>query len=81
MVCDVRIVLRHLLRLCGNINWLFFRCDADPKDLDNAAAELRTRDQLLELIETEDDNDLWFGYGIVPNFLVHYALPSILDEY
>jgi hypothetical protein len=47
-----------------------FSCDADPTDLDNPAAELRTREQLLTLLETEDDDALWFGYGIVPDFLV-----------
>ena len=47
-----------------------FSCDADPQDLDGSAAELRTREQLLTLLETEDDDHLWFGYGIVPNFLV-----------
>ncbi|KAF9780630.1 hypothetical protein BJ322DRAFT_1164944, partial [Thelephora terrestris] len=44
-------------------------CTANPVDLDGSPAMLRTLRQLLELSETEDEDTLWFGYGIVPNFL------------
>ena len=47
-----------------------FSCDAKPTDLDNPAAELRTRERLLLLLEGEDDDALWFDHGIVPDFLV-----------
>ena len=50
-----------------------FSCDADPTDLDNPVAKLRTREQLLVLLETEDNDTLWFNYGIVPDFLVSYV--------
>jgi len=35
---------------------------------------------MLELLETEDDDTLWFGYGIVPDFLVGYTLPPTSNE-
>jgi hypothetical protein len=51
------------------------RCTADPTDLDGSPAEFRTLQQLLTLSETEDADTLWFGYGIVPDFLVCCASP------
>jgi hypothetical protein len=53
------------------------RCDADPTDLDGSLAELRTLSQFLTLLETEDEDSLWFGHGIVPDFLVRPALQQI----
>ncbi|KAF9645830.1 hypothetical protein BDM02DRAFT_3130787 [Thelephora ganbajun] len=43
-------------------------CDADPTDLDNSAAEFRTWEQMMILLKTEDDDTLWFGYRMVPDF-------------
>ena len=47
-----------------------FRCDADPADLNGSPAELCTLVRFMELIESEDPDTLWFGHGIVPDFLV-----------
>jgi hypothetical protein len=47
-----------------------FRCDADPTNLDGSPAELRTLAQYLMLLDSEDEDTLWFGHGIVPGFLV-----------
>ncbi|KAF9779591.1 hypothetical protein BJ322DRAFT_1101760 [Thelephora terrestris] len=44
-------------------------CDADPADLDGSPAELRTLKQLLSLFNVTHEDTLWFGYGIVPDFL------------
>ncbi|KAF9642903.1 hypothetical protein BDM02DRAFT_3192497, partial [Thelephora ganbajun] len=43
-------------------------CDANPTDLDNSVAKFCTREQMMILLETEDDDTLWFGYGMVPDF-------------
>lgn len=69
---------RHLLP--SYTHQLPFSCDADSVDLDNSTAQLRTQEQFFALLETEGDNELWFGYGIVPNFLVSNAL-SPIPEY
>jgi hypothetical protein len=57
-----------------------FRCDADPTDLDGSPAELRTLSQFLTLLDTEDEDSLWFGHGIVPDFLVRPALQQISSQ-
>ena len=49
---------------------LFYRCDADPNDLDNPNASLRTREQTATLLETEDPETLWYNHGIVPDLQV-----------
>ena len=64
--------------LCMPIS--LFRCDADPADLDGSPAELRTLNQLLTLIQSEDEDTLWFGHGIVPDFLVSFVLSPIFDR-
>ena len=46
------------------------RCDADPKDLDNPDANLRTREQTATLLRDEDPESLWYDHGIVPEFQV-----------
>ncbi|KAF9790606.1 hypothetical protein BJ322DRAFT_1104263 [Thelephora terrestris] len=45
-------------------NW----CDAEPNDLDNPNANLRTRERTLALLESEDPDSLWYNHGIVPDF-------------
>lgn len=57
-----------------------FRCDADPTDLDGSPAELRTLEQLLMLVETVDEDTLWFDFGIVPNFMVCCGAPLPASE-
>jgi hypothetical protein len=58
------------------------RCNTHHKHLDNPAAELRTREQLLMLLSTEDNDTLWFDHGIVPDFLVGFPPlpPSVFDQ-
>lgn len=60
--------------LPSHTNQLPVSCDADAADLDNSIAQLRTREQFFALLETEGNDELWFGYGIVPNFLVSKLL-------
>ncbi|KAF9785921.1 hypothetical protein BJ322DRAFT_1020092 [Thelephora terrestris] len=48
-------------------------CDADPTDLDGSLAKLCTLSQFLTLLETEDEDFLWFGHGIVPDFLIYMS--------
>lgn len=44
-------------------NW----CDADPTDLDNPTANLRTRERTMTLLQREDPETLWYDHGIVPD--------------
>ena len=46
------------------------RCDADPNDLDNPNATLRTREQATTLLRDLDPESLWYKHGIVPDFQV-----------
>ncbi|KAF9643008.1 hypothetical protein BDM02DRAFT_3078258, partial [Thelephora ganbajun] len=50
-------------------------CDANPTDLDNSVAEFHTQEQMMILLETEDDDTLWFGYGMP--FTTHFPQADI----
>jgi hypothetical protein len=50
--------------------YLVCRCDADPADLDNPNASLRTREKTAALLEADDPETLWYNYGIVPDLVV-----------
>ena len=56
-----------------------FSCKASPTNLNDPAAELRTREEMFALLETEDDDTLWFDHGIVPDFLVR-RLPLLCPK-
>lgn len=50
----------------------WFRCDADPKNLDDPNASPRTQDRTAVLLESEDPDSLWYNHGIVADFQVHF---------
>lgn len=64
------------LYLYGISLLMFIRCDADPKDLDNPNANLRTREQTATLLKDEDPESLWYDHGIVPDFQVPLSVVS-----
>ena len=48
------------------------RCDANPTNLDDPNASLRTREQTAALLESEDPETLWYDYGIIPGIKVYH---------
>ena len=46
-------------------------CDADPMDLDDPTAKLRTVEEREILLRTMSADDLWFQHGLVHDFRVH----------
>ena len=49
--------------------------DGDPN------AQLQTRERMLALLTTEDEDTLWFDHGLVPGFQVsnrHAFCPHVL---
>ncbi|KAF9790878.1 hypothetical protein BJ322DRAFT_998750, partial [Thelephora terrestris] len=56
-------------------------CEADPQNLDDPTAELRTQEKMFALLEAEDDDTLWFHHGMVSDFLPFTASFPRADIY